>query len=377
MPADKVQLQALKETLRKFSMSTGLSINFDKSQMVPINVPDELIYDLATNFGCQVGVMPFTYLGLPLGSTRPTIAEMSPLVCRLERKLTSSSCFLSQGARLQLINSALASMPLHFLCTLQLLAGLTGQFDRILRQCLWRDQDGEPKQSLAAWDMICKPKLKGGLGIVNFQRQNAALLIKFLDKFYNKKDVPWVHLVWFAHYQGKVPHEENLCGSFWWRDVCKQVDNFRGVAYVKHGTGETASFWHDSWSLGGSKQPMSQRFPRLFSYVLDDKASIAHIYQMENIMQLFYTPLSTQAFQELIDLQGLMQENPLSAEKDRWQYSWGDTYSAKAFYDQTHAHIRVPTVYSWLWKSACMMKLKVFAWLLLSDRLNTKDLLKR
>jgi hypothetical protein len=157
--------------------------------------------------------------------------------------------------------------------------------------------------------------LKGGLGIINFQKQNAALLIKFLDKFYNKKDIPWAHLVRFAYYQGKVPHEENLCGSFWWRDVCKHVDNFRGVAYVNPGTGETASFWHDSWNVSGSKQPMSQRFPRLFSYVLNDKASIAHVYQMEDILSLFYRPLSTQAFQELLELQNLMQENPMSTER--------------------------------------------------------------
>jgi hypothetical protein len=98
---------------------------------------------------------------------------------------------------------------------------------------------------------------------------------------------------------------------------------------------------------------------------------------MEDILSLFYRPLSTQAFQELIELQNLMQENPVSTEKDRWQYCWGDVYSAKAFYDQIHAHIQVPSVYAWLWKSSCMMKTKVFAWLLLSDRLNTKDLLKR
>jgi hypothetical protein len=41
MLADKLQLIALKETLRKFSLSTGLRINFDKSQMVPINVSEE------------------------------------------------------------------------------------------------------------------------------------------------------------------------------------------------------------------------------------------------------------------------------------------------------------------------------------------------
>jgi hypothetical protein len=42
MPADKAQLEALKEVLNKFSCSTGLQINYGKSNMVPINVPDDL-----------------------------------------------------------------------------------------------------------------------------------------------------------------------------------------------------------------------------------------------------------------------------------------------------------------------------------------------
>ncbi|KAM0899027.1 hypothetical protein ACQ4PT_021575 [Festuca glaucescens] len=79
LPADKDQLLLIKEVLRKFSMSTGLKINFDKSQMLPINVPDDLLQELATVFDCQMGKMPFTYLGLPVGTTKPTITELSPL----------------------------------------------------------------------------------------------------------------------------------------------------------------------------------------------------------------------------------------------------------------------------------------------------------
>jgi hypothetical protein len=29
------------------------------------------LQDLASAFGCQVGTMPFTYLGLPMGTTNP------------------------------------------------------------------------------------------------------------------------------------------------------------------------------------------------------------------------------------------------------------------------------------------------------------------
>jgi hypothetical protein len=92
----------------------GLCINNSKSQLTPISVTFELLAQLAADFGYQVGTMTFTYLGLPLRTTWLTISNLMPLVCHLERKLMSSSSFLSQGARLQQISYALASMSLHF-----------------------------------------------------------------------------------------------------------------------------------------------------------------------------------------------------------------------------------------------------------------------
>jgi hypothetical protein len=41
-----------------------------------------------------------------------------------------------------------------------------------------------------------------------------------VNKFYNKKDIPWVKLIWNAHYpNGEIPHAIKNKGSFWWRDV--------------------------------------------------------------------------------------------------------------------------------------------------------------
>jgi hypothetical protein len=67
-----------------------------------------------------------------------------------------------------------------------------------------------------------KPKRKGGLGIINLRSQNSALLLKHLDKFYNRKEIPWVKLVWHAHYSnGDIPHATIDKGSFWWKDILK------------------------------------------------------------------------------------------------------------------------------------------------------------
>lgn len=62
--------------------------------------------------------------------------------------------------------------------------------------------------TLAAWDLVCKPKNKGGLGILNLEVQNIALLIKHLDRFFNCKDLPWVKLIRNKYYadSDKPPH---------------------------------------------------------------------------------------------------------------------------------------------------------------------------
>ena len=193
-----------------FAATTGLFVNFAKSLMVPMNMSDEEANRLASVLGCKLGVMPFTYLGLPMGTTRPSIHDLSPLVHRIERRLSANSCFLNQGSRLQLLQSVLTSMPIYFLCTLVIPPGILKQIERIQRQCLWRGNSDTPRQSLAAWDLVCLPKNKGGLGVLNLRVQNEALLMKFLHKFYNHHDIPWVGLIWNSYYDSSVPHTTRL-----------------------------------------------------------------------------------------------------------------------------------------------------------------------
>ena len=44
--------------------------------------------------------------------------------------------------------------------------------------------------------------------------------MKHLYKFMNRQNIPWVKLIWEAHYQNnKLPQVQAPCGSFWWKDV--------------------------------------------------------------------------------------------------------------------------------------------------------------
>ena len=177
------ELATLKNMLLTFEQSTGLKVSFANSSMILLNIDEGEANRLTALLGCKIGQLPFTYLGLPLGTTRPRIVDFMPLVDTLERRLTASSCMLNQGSRLQLLTSVLTSMHIYFLYSLQLPPGIIKQLDKIFRQCLSRGRSDAPKQSLAAWGLVCRPKDKGGLGVINLHIENKGLLLKNLHNF--------------------------------------------------------------------------------------------------------------------------------------------------------------------------------------------------
>jgi len=79
---------------------------------------------LAGVFGCKIQSLPFTYLGLPMGTTKPRVEHYAPLMNRTERRLTATSNFLTHAGRLQLVNSILSSLPTYAMCSLQVPAAV-------------------------------------------------------------------------------------------------------------------------------------------------------------------------------------------------------------------------------------------------------------
>jgi hypothetical protein len=109
MEAD--QLVVLKEILEEYTAFTSLEANFHKSSLVPINLNEEETNSLANMIGSTAS-MPFTYLGLPMGTTKPTIRELSPLIDRVEKRLTHSASFFSYGDRL-FLEKPIGALPFH------------------------------------------------------------------------------------------------------------------------------------------------------------------------------------------------------------------------------------------------------------------------
>ena len=86
---------------------------------------------LAQTFGCAIGSLPFTYLGLPMGTTKPRMENLTPMMDIVERRLSGYATWLSYTGRLQMINSAIAPIITYALCSIKLHRGVIDNIDRI------------------------------------------------------------------------------------------------------------------------------------------------------------------------------------------------------------------------------------------------------
>jgi hypothetical protein len=231
------------------------------------------------------------------------------------------------------------------------------------------------KRPKAAWTMVCKSKKEGGLGVLDLKTQNEALLLKHLMKFFNREDIPWVALVWESYYEaGSLPSSSSKKGSFWWRDILKLTDKFKGLAAVNINNARSCYLWTDLWN---SKVPM-QAYLELFSFVKSSSTILAEAISRENILDFFNLPLSQQAFLQLNQLQQDFHQLALNEQSDSWTCIWNSgKFSVARAYKQLSGHRTIHKSFKWVWNSSCQNKHKVFAWLFLKDRLSTRELLKR
>jgi hypothetical protein len=154
--------------------------------MIPINLSNERLKHFSGTINCQARSFPFTYVGLPLGLTKPSLEHFMPMVSRVQIRLYGIIDFLNYSGKLQLVKSVAGSFPIFFMCCLDVPINIKYQMIKYMRHCLWRERNNDvqaTRNALVAWDKICRPKDEGGLGFLNLEVQNKALLLKNIGNF--------------------------------------------------------------------------------------------------------------------------------------------------------------------------------------------------
>ena len=266
----------MKLILSTFEQLSGLKINFHKSEIFCFGKAKEHEVFYSQLFGCGVGKFPFRYLGLPMHTRKLSNKDWRSIENRIENKLSGwKGKMLSLGGCLVLINSVLSGLPMFMMSFFELPKGVLEKIDCFRSRFYWQSDHHKRKYRLAKWEIMCQPKIQGGLGIHNLDLQNKCLMSKWLFKLLNADDM-WQELLRNKYIKDKTIGSctKRPTDSHFWKGLMNVKDSFMTFGSFKVKDGSQTRFWMDTW-LGN--QPLKDKFPSLFNIVRRKQDSVATV----------------------------------------------------------------------------------------------------
>ena len=132
-----------------FEAASGLKINLDKSEVIPVREVEE-VNEMAVELGCRVGQLFAVYLGLPLGAPNKATSVWDGVEEKVRRRLALwKRQYNSKSGRITLIKSTMASMPLYQMSLFRMPKSVARRLEKLQRDFLWGKGNLEKKSPLS------------------------------------------------------------------------------------------------------------------------------------------------------------------------------------------------------------------------------------
>lgn len=352
------ELSSLLDIVTRFGDASGLRINISKCSVAPIRCQGIDLDTVLHGFDGQRVGFPITYLGLPLSMGRLKLAHLQYALDRARAKLaTWKGKLMNAGGRRVLTRSVLDSLSIYTLTSLRLPQKFIAAFDKVRRRFTWDIEEDEVAggKCKVSWQIVCSPMEFGGLGILHLGAFARALWLRWLWLKWHFPDRPWTKF-----------------GT-----PCDTLDHelFAIATRVTIGDGRTASFWWSTW-LGSST--LRSRFPLLYKHSARKHHSVANALLNNHwVLDLRRAPVQL-ILDDFILLWRLLHsgEAPLPANQQdsiRWLLTTDGVYSAKSAYSIQMEGRQLSAIPVLVWDAWAPAKCKMFAWLLLQNRLWCAD----
>ncbi|XP_016173488.1 uncharacterized protein LOC107615992 [Arachis ipaensis] len=165
-PPEDETMKYYKRLLRWFELMSGLSINFEKSSLIPINCEEQRVRSMCRMWGCKEDALPVKYLGVPLGANPRLVKTWMPIIDKVEEKLSLwKAKVLNKAKKLVLIKSVLNSLPVYYLSLYKMPKAVAEKLIFLQKRFLWSKEDGRNGMALVKWELVQAPKKLGSFGV--------------------------------------------------------------------------------------------------------------------------------------------------------------------------------------------------------------------
>ncbi|KAJ0558706.1 putative RNA-directed DNA polymerase [Helianthus annuus] len=252
----------LSRFLRWFYLISGLKVNIDKYKLFGVGVEDNEVISMANTLHCDIGRMPFWYLGLPIGANMKRVNNWQPIIEIFSKKLSAwKARHLSFAGRLTLAKFVLGSVPSYFFSLFKGPKAVLKTLEGIRRAFIWGNHGSGKKVRWVPWEKVTKPKDMGGLGIGGLKEINVAMGIKWWWRYIDNNSQLWAQVIKSIHSSSRsnnlIPLKKTVTGL--WKDIGDMENELYSIGIqIKQrikgvvGDGKSIRFW-DAYALAIKK----------------------------------------------------------------------------------------------------------------------------
>ncbi|GKB85769.1 RNA-directed DNA polymerase, eukaryota, reverse transcriptase zinc-binding domain protein, partial [Tanacetum coccineum] len=247
---DDSSAKVIMESLDEFNIVSGLTPSLPKSTTYFCNVLNCTKLAILQIMPFEEGLLPIKYLGVPLVPSRFMYKDCKELIEKVVGRINDwKNKFLSIAGRLQLVQSVIVSMHVHWASVFVLPTRVLLDIEQLMRGFLWCQGSMHKGKAKVAWDVVCLLKDEGGLGVKHLDLFKKALMTSHVWKLLLRNDSLWVK--WIHMYKIKDRRFwEILCrgNKTWgWRKLLHLRPLIRDFIWYKIGNGQNVSIWYDMW----------------------------------------------------------------------------------------------------------------------------------
>nr|GEY50237.1 hypothetical protein [Tanacetum cinerariifolium] len=186
---DPDSARVIMHAMEEFRNASGLIPSLATSTVYFCNVVHHTKMDILQILPFEEGRLPVKYLGVSLVSSRLVYRDCQELLDRIRRRISDwKNKSLSAAGRLQLVRSVLSSMHLYWASVFILPNRIILEIEQLMRRFLWDYGDASSGKAKVSWEVVCLPKMEGGLGIRRLDIFNKALMVPHIWNLLTRKD---------------------------------------------------------------------------------------------------------------------------------------------------------------------------------------------
>ncbi|KAL9226062.1 hypothetical protein vseg_001914 [Gypsophila vaccaria] len=380
------EMQTVKSILMTYEKASGQAINLSKTTVSFSKcVPQTKRVDLAGILGVCVVEKQDKYLGLPtwVGRSKKPVSDV--IREKLWRKLQRwKGLFLSKAGREVLIKAVAQSIPTYVMSVFKIPSSFCDEIRSVVSRFWWGQKQTERKIHWVAWDKLCTPKDKGGLGFRDYQLFNQALLGKQAWRLCTEKDCLMTRVLAGKYFPSTCFMKSNLGQnpSFTWRSIWGAREVLERGLRRRIGRGDTTYIWDDAWISGTitgrvlSPRPGDCRFEKVCELIEEESMR----WNRARLKECFLAFEADRVASISLSKRRPEDEWFWAAERDGI-YTVNSAYKLLAKKDDELTDASSSSTDNWLWGSMWQIdvlpRIKSFFWQLCREALPTKARIAR